>query len=93
MVNMDIDRLVPFPPTQNLESNTVLRLLVEAHRNLAELKGVARTIPNENILISTLTLQEAQSSSAIENIITTQDELFRYQLHRQLLLCNTWKSD
>ncbi len=84
MVNMDINRLVPFPPTQNLESNTVLRLLVEAHRNLAELKGVARTIPNENILISTLTLQEAQSSSAIENIITTQDELFRYRLHPSL---------
>ena len=86
MVNMDINRLVHFPPIQNLESNRVLRLLVEAHRNLAELKGVARTIPNENILISTLTLQEAQSSSAIENIITTQDELFRYRLHRQLLI-------
>lgn len=43
----------------------------------AELKGVAATIPNEGILINTLALQEARDSSAIENIITTQDELFR----------------
>ena len=52
-----------------------------AHRNLAELKGVAKTIPNEAMLISMLALQEAQSSSAIENIITTQDKLYKYQLH------------
>jgi len=58
----------------------VLRALVDAHRHLAELKGVARTIPNERLLLSTLSLQEAQSSSEIENIITTQDALYRYQI-------------
>lgn len=69
-----------FPPKEPLESLPVLRALVSAHRHLAELKGVARTIPNERILISTLALQEAQSSSEIENIITTQDALYRYQV-------------
>ena len=69
-----------FPPKENLETVNVLRALVTAHRHLAELKGIARTIPNEGLLVSTLSLQEAQSSSEIENIITTQDSLFRYQI-------------
>lgn len=70
----------PLPPDTPLETPAVMRELVQAHRYLAELKGVAKTIPNEGILVSTLTLQEAQSSSEIENIITTQDALYRYQL-------------
>jgi len=69
-----------FPPDVPLETESVLRALVLAHRYLAELKGVARTIPNEGLLISTLSLQEAQSSSEIENIITTQDALYKYQI-------------
>lgn len=69
-----------FPPRGPLETDAVLRALIRAHRGLAELKGVARTIPNARLLISTLSLQEAQSSSEIENIITTQDALYRYQL-------------
>lgn len=69
-----------FPPTGPLETPAVLRALVAAHRHLAELKGMARTIPNEGLLVSTLSLQEAQSSSEIENIITTQDALYRYQV-------------
>lgn len=69
-----------FPPTVTLETAPVLRALVASHRSLAELKGVARTIPNEGLLVSTLSLQEAQSSSEIENIITTQDALYRYQV-------------
>jgi len=44
---------------------------------LAELKGAADTIPNRTILINTLSLQEAKDSSAIENIITTHDELYK----------------
>tara|TARA_R110002124_G_scaffold233406_1_gene398699 strand:+ start:66201 stop:67292 length:1092 start_codon:yes stop_codon:yes gene_type:complete len=72
--------LKPLPPEGELETSAVLKELVKAHRYLAELKGVAKTIPNENILISTLSLQEAQSSSAIENIITTQDALYKHGL-------------
>lgn len=44
---------------------------------MAELKGAAATIPNESVLIDTLGLQEAKDSSAIENIITTEDDLFQ----------------
>jgi Fic family protein len=75
--------LLSFPPEISLETEPVLRALVLAHRHLAELKGVARTIPNEGLLISTLSLQEAQSSSEIENIITTQDALYKYQIQPQ----------
>ncbi len=72
-----------FPPTQMLETDAVLRALVPAHRYLAELKGLARSIPNEGLLVSTLSLQEAQSSSEIENVITTQDALYKYQIQPQ----------
>jgi Fic family protein len=55
----------------------ILKKLTAASRRLAELKGVAASIPNQGILINTLGLQEAKDSSAIENIVTTHDELFR----------------
>lgn len=64
----------------DLETPAVLRQLARSHRQLAELKGVAGTIPNETILIDTLSLQEAKDSSEIENIITTQDEVFQGDL-------------
>lgn len=60
-----------------METRTILKQLNNANKKLAELKGVARTIPNEEILIQTLTLQEARESSRIENIVTTQDDLYR----------------
>lgn len=63
-----------------LESVEVLKHLAKAHRHLGELKGTAQTIPNQAILINTLSLQEAQNSSEIENIITTQDELYKHLL-------------
>lgn len=64
------------PLSQDLESKTVLKKLALAHKALAELNGVVETIPNEEIVLNTLSLQEAKDSSAIENIITTHDELF-----------------
>ena len=51
-----------------------------ANKHLAELKGFAGKIPNQNILINAIGLQEAKDSSAIENIITTHDELYRANL-------------
>ncbi len=69
--------LVHLPLSIDLESKAVLKKVGLARSALAELKGVAETIPNETILINTLSLQEAQDSSAIENIITTQDEIYR----------------
>ena len=72
-----IKPLTTLPNIEHLETRAVLKQLVAAHRYLAELKGVAATIPNPEILISTLSLQEAKDSSEIENIFTTQDELFQ----------------
>lgn len=68
------------PLVIDVETKAVLKQLARSNRALAELKGVAGTIPNENILISSLTLQEAKDSSSIENIITTQDDLYRADL-------------
>ena len=62
---------------ERFETPAILKKLVRANRSLAELKGVAASIPNQAMLIGTLGLQEAKESSAIENIVTTQDELFR----------------
>jgi Fic family protein len=74
----------PLPPKGDIESKAILKRLATAHRYLAELKGKSATIPNENILINTLALQEAKDSSAIENIITTHDELYKAQLFENL---------
>jgi Fic family protein len=59
------------------ETPVILKKLNAASRKLAELKGIADSIPNQGILINTLGMQEAKDSSAIENIITTHDELFK----------------
>ena len=74
-MNKDYD-IPQLPLHFDLETKAVMKRLVSANRRLAELKGVALTIPNENILISTLTLQEARECSLVENIVTTQDDLY-----------------
>ena len=65
------------PPEAEIETVPVLKALARASRALADLKGQAKTIPNQGILIDTLALQEAKASSEVENIVTTQDELFQ----------------
>lgn len=71
-----LDRLRP----ERFETASVLKMLATASRQLAELKGISASIPNRNILVSAIGMQEAKDSSAIENIITTHDELFRDSL-------------
>jgi len=66
---------LPYP--QEIETVRVLKLLPEAHRALAELKGVAQSIPRQDILINTLAIQEAKDSSEVENIVTTHDEIYK----------------
>lgn len=78
---MNTAYIIPMLPlSYDLETKAVLKQLNLANKKLAELKGVARTIPNETILINSLTLQEAKDSSEIENIVTTQDDLYRAEL-------------
>ncbi|MBT0964127.1 Fic family protein [Denitromonas sp. IR12] len=63
--------------TDTFETVPVFKHLTSASRALAELKGLAASMPNEAILITTLAMQEAKDSSAIENIVTTHDDLFK----------------
>lgn len=70
------------PPEVELESKRVLKQLSRSHRALAELKGFSDMIPNKNILINAITINEAKDSSEIENIITTHDELFKAMSQR-----------
>jgi Fic family protein len=66
------------PSPASLEVKAVWQALAEAHRHLAELKGLCEALPNRSILLDTLSIQEAKDSSEIENIITTHDELYGY---------------
>lgn len=72
----EIRPLTSLQPSR-FERADILKKLAMASRQLAELKGVAASMPNQGILIDALGLQEAKDSSAIENIVTTHDELFR----------------
>lgn len=67
------------PSQASLEVKEVWQPLAEAHRYLAELKGLCESLPNSAILLDTLSIQEAKDSSEIENIITTHDELYAYE--------------
>lgn len=81
-MDQDENRILrELPPVNDLETKNVLKNLPSAHAALAELKGIASTIPNQIILINTLGLQEAKDSSAIENIITTHDDLYKSGLN------------
>lgn len=74
-------KLEKLPLSLDFETKKILKALPSAHFALAELKGIAASIPNQNILINTLGLQEAKDSSAIENIITTHDDLYKSELN------------
>ena len=67
---------LPLSDLSFLDRREVWAALTEAHRHLAELKGLCESLPNRGILIDTLGIQEAKDSSEIENIITTHDELY-----------------
>lgn len=70
-------KLPMLPPDKELETKAVLKQLTRANRSLAELKGYSETIPNKHILINAVMINEAKDSSAIENIITTHDDLYK----------------
>ena len=78
------DRHIPYnqlpdlPPAKEVYlTSEILEALVKASRSLACLKGLAATLPNQSIFVNTIALREAKASSAIENIFTTDDELYR----------------
>lgn len=76
--NIPYNQLPPLPPATVLyQDEDVVNKLTQASRRLAELKGLASTLPNQSIFVNTIALREAKASSAIENIFTTDDELYR----------------
>ena len=80
---MGFDRTLPYnalpelPPLVNIETNAILKAAIKANKAIAELKISGHLIPNQSILIQALGLSEAKISSEIENIVTTNDELYR----------------
>ena len=80
---MSFDRTVPnntlayLPPSIDIETKAVLKQSIAANKALSELKGYAQTLPNQALLINGIVLQEARLSSEIENIVTTNDDLFQ----------------
>ena len=71
------NELPPLPPPDDLELKDILKKCIVAHRALATLKSAGNLIPNQDILINSLPLREAQDSSEIENIVTTSDKLYK----------------
>lgn len=71
------NNLPELPPKQDIESKNVLKHAISANRELARLKGYCSLLPNDSILLSSIILKEASASSEIENIITTQDALYK----------------
>ena len=65
------------PPKVEVETRSVLKKAIDASRSLAELKGLGQIIPTQALLVDSLILQEAKASSEIENIITTNDALYK----------------
>ena len=76
--NIPYNNLPPLPPNEEyFKDDRLYRLLTSASRKLAELKGIASILPNQSIFVNTISLREAKASSAIENIFTTDDELYK----------------
>jgi Fic family protein len=70
----------------NIETIAILKKMAVAHRSLAELKGIAQSIPKQEILINSISIQEAKDSSEVENIVTTHDELYKSSLEEKQYL-------
>lgn len=81
------NNLALIPPEIELETKEILKQALKSHKILAELKGFAEMLPEKNIIINSIILQEAKDSSEIENIVTTHDELYReLSVHKKKLI-------
>lgn len=69
--------LPPLPPKTEIDSKEILRKVISASRALAQLDGALKNLPNPTLFLDTIHLQEAKASSEIENIITTNDDLYK----------------
>jgi Fic family protein len=78
------DRNIPYnnlpelpPPDEKVITIEIFQALNKANKALAELKGIAKKLPNQAMLVNTIALREAKASTEIENIFTTDDELYK----------------
>jgi Fic family protein len=77
------DRKIPYndlpllPPKADIETKAILRKTISAGRALAQLKGTLLNLPNPTLFLDTIYFQEAKASSEVENIVTTNDELYK----------------
>ncbi len=75
--NTPYNDLPLLPPKATLETTKILRKTIEASRALAQLNGMLTNLPNPTLFLDTIHLKEAKASSEIENIITTNDDLYK----------------
>ncbi|MFH1319698.1 MAG: Fic/DOC family N-terminal domain-containing protein [Bacteroidota bacterium] len=76
--NKPFNQLPLLPPDDEIiMTMPIMKKLIEANKSLAKLDGIASKLPNPNMLVNTISLQEAKASSEIENIFTTNDELYK----------------
>lgn len=75
--NMPWNEISLLPPAGEIESRAVLKACIAAMTGLSRANALVKTLPNEAVLVHTLPFQEARRSSEIENIVTTNDELYR----------------
>jgi Fic family protein len=84
MTRQIFDRSIPYndlpllpPPAEINDDSDILRKLVSASRALASVNVSVMRLPNPFMLVNTIALQEAKTSTEIENIYTTEDELYK----------------
>ncbi|MBS1783048.1 MAG: Fic family protein [Bacteroidetes bacterium] len=75
--NIPYNDLPLLPPNKDIETKEILRKTISASRALAQLNGTLKNLPNPTLFLDTIYLQEAKASSEVENIITTNDELYK----------------
>lgn len=75
--NIAWNNMPELPPSADLESRDILKACIAARAELARVNALVKMLPNEEVLVQTLPLQEARQSSEIENIVTSNDELYR----------------
>lgn len=75
--NKPYNQLPLIPPKEDVETRAILKKTILANRSLAKLVGSAGKLPNQSMLINSISLQEAKMSSEIENIVTTNDDLYQ----------------
>lgn len=74
------NNLPPLPPKADIETKEILRKTISAGRALAQLNGALLNLPNPTLFLDTVYLQEAKTSSEVENIITTNDDLYKFAI-------------